>query len=366
MVALSAALAACSLLFQLDPPAQGRDAGLLAIPDAPPFPAGDSAPPPGCPLQHWPERPSADDPSGGDVDLTFAVQTVELGLGDAGPAPGFDLDGLCTCPDAPSCVGPGPMCDRDGGVDDGVADLLLSLSSFGKVVDPNRVNQYIAWGHNGMLLVLHHYNGTPNDRSVELAFFVSDGTPLDDAGYHVPAKFDGTDVWTLNRSSILAGKGPPFFPVFFDTTAYVAGGVLVARAEFPFVISGLVNLTARVQSGVLVARIVRDALPHLEDGVIAGRWATRDALTALAAFDDPFVDGGKLCGSSLTYQAVKPRICGSVDIAARPADDRTGARCDAFSLGFGFRAVAAVAGGLGPVLDGGFPCGVGYQDDCAN
>ncbi len=361
-------IAACSLLFQLDGPGAGpADA-------APPLDAGDAAndvadatPPPGCPLVHWPARPAADDPGGADVDLTFALQTVELGFGDAGPAPGFDLDGLCTCPDAPACAGTGLMCDRDGGVDNGGGDLLTSLSGFGKVIDQARANEIIAIGHASLLFVLHKYNGTQNDPQVELALFISDGTPVNDAGFHPPARFDGTDVWTLNRSSVAGQQGPPFLPVYVDPVAYVARGVLVAHVDFPLTVSGAFNLTVKLQGGVLAARVTSDGgLGRLGEGVIAGRWATVDALAALAEFDDPFVDGGKLCKGSLTYAAIKPRICGAPDITADAAGDRTGAACDAFSMGVGFTAVQALAGPLGPVVDASSPCGPNYKDECSN
>jgi hypothetical protein len=295
---------------------------------------------------------------------------MELGEKDSGPAPGFDLDGLCTCPDPPSCVGKGRMCDRDGGVDNAGGDLMASLSSFGgPILNQDVGNATIAAGQTSLLFVLHRYNGAANDTSVEVSIFASDGTPpAADGGAHTPARFDGTDVWTVNRSSALGQSGPPILPVYIDHSAYVAGGVLVATADFPLIISGTVNLTLNLQGAAIVARIVRDgAVARLDDGVAVGRATTRTVLTALAVFQDPFVSGGHLCGdASITYQGLKAQICQSVDIATRTADDRTGTPCGALSMGFGFTAVQAIMGPLAPFVDGGAPCGWDYKDDCPN
>jgi hypothetical protein len=361
-LAVAPLIAACSLLFQIDTPSAGPDASL---PEAG-SDAEDAAAAPGCPLFHWPDRPAADDPStGDDVSLTFALRSFDLGLGDAGPAPGFDLDGLCTCPDPPSCVGVGPMCDRDGGVDNAGGELLKSLSSWGKAVwDQKLANDTVAAGRTGLLFVLHGYNGKANDISSELSIFVSDGTPPGaDGGGHTPARFDGKDVWTVNPSSALGGMGPD--PVYKDRNAYVAGGVLVAHVNFPLTVSGTVNLTLPLQDARIVARLINDESgARLSDGIIAARLTTGAILTALSVVEDPFVKGGHLCGDSVVYQQIKPTICDSVDLAVRPADDRTGAPCGALSIGVGFTAVQAKVGDLAPTVDGGAPCGWGYKDDC--
>ncbi len=360
---VATASAACSLLFQISEPGSSpSDAG-----------SGDTAAPQpdaadaGCPLARWPGRPESSDPSQGNVDLTFGLQSLNLGFGDAGPAPGFDLDESCTCPGPPSCVGPGQVpCDRDGGIDNGESDLLRSLSAYtANVVDEAQANRYIRLGRTGLLFVLHEYNGQPNDAVCELSLFVSDGTPLSDAGFHVAPRFDGNDAWLINGASVAGGA--LLLPRFVDSRAYVKDGVLVAHVDFPLVVAGKVNLTVDVKSGVIVARLTNDAgLWRLLDGVIAGRWSTGSLLTALAAFDDPVVPGGHLCGDSVVYQRIKPVICRDVDIMAAAAADGKGARCDALSVGIGFIATQAKLGPIGPEVDAGAPCGRDYKDECPN
>ena len=365
--ALAAAAAACSLAFPLDGYGPGaRDAASeSSVPEA----SVDAAPEAGCVLEHAPDRPPNDDPGAGpDVTVTFAIDFLNLGFGDAGPPPGYDLDGLCTCPDPAPCVGVGPMCDLDGGVDDSTNDLLSRLSSFGSgpIFDQTRVNQNLSRGSSTLLLALRSYNGKPNDQSVELAMFVSDGTPTPDGGGDpTPPKLDGQDIWTIDRGSVIGGSGPPILPRYIDTAAYVAGGVLVGHVDAPIILNaGSANITLDLSESLATARIVHETTWRLTDGRIAGRWSTRSVLTALAAVQDPFKRNGFLCGDSGTYQSIKPQICQSADIMTSGKAQGTGQKCNAISIGIGFEAIEAQLGPLADPVDAGGACGPTWTDEC--
>jgi hypothetical protein len=364
-VAIGVGIAGCSLLFPFDgygpgtpPPDAQADSG----------DAGELDASPACGLR-VPDRPAEDDPSSEDLDLTLALESFDVVGADGGQTPGLNLDGLCTCPDPGPCASATLSCDADGGVDNGVGDFLVQLSSFGKLFDQAQGNTYLAQGqYFGALFVLHHYNGTPNDRSVQFATYGSDGTVvIDDAGHNARPRLDGTDVWTIDRNSVVGASGPPFIPLAVDPDAYVANGVLVSHANVPLTIPTFgQNLPLKVQGGIIMAPLVREgSLWKFRGAMTGGRVSTQTYLTTLAAVPDPFVKGGWLCGNSATYRTLKPQLCAAADIVASPADDGQGKKCDAFSFGMRFNAVTAVVGPFGeglPLGDAG--CGQGYTDDC--
>jgi hypothetical protein len=366
---LGLGIAGCSLLFPFDGYGPGT-AEVDAADAAPPLEASAPEAATGCVPAHWPERPAADDPSSGDVDLTFAVERLDLGLSDDASAPiaGRDLDGLCTCPDAPPCTSATTSCDQDGGVDNGIRGLLQALSAYGPVVDQTMLDTYLDQGaYMGFLLQLKRYNGTPNDRSVQFSAYRSDGTVLDDAGSNIRPRKDGTDQWTIDPDSLVGGSGPPYLPTAVDTNAYVANGLLVARANVPVVFPNGGNaLPLKVEEGVVLGRLVREGAKwRIDQGTFAGRISTRILLTAFQAIPDPFNKGHTLCGPSKTYQALKPQVCAAAEITAFAATDNQGHACNAFSFGIGYTAVQAQLGGLGlSTLDSGLPCGPDYTDDC--
>ncbi len=352
---------ACALAFPLDGfgpggpgAAEDADVDVDAAPMRP-----DAA----CPLARWPERPTADDPGGDDVSVTLAVSSVDMGFGDAGVVPGFDLDGLCTCPDPAPCRSDGPRCDHDGGVDNGGNDLAQKFANFGSVLDQARTNDNIAKGERTFLLVVRGYNGTPNDTNVQLAVLLSTGTPLADGGSRLRPSLRGEDVWTVERSTVL-GAGEPLLPRYVDANAYVADGVLVARVSFPFTLEANdEQITVQVDEGIIAGRLTRDSIWRLDAGRLAGRWSTQSFLGSLATLRDPFTDKN-LCEGGVTYEALKAQVCASADVMRAAASDGTDQSCDALSFGAGFTAVEAKAG---PVVaaDAAPPCPPGFTDDCA-
>ncbi len=364
ILALCASMTACALAFPLDgfgpgpDPSPGPDASADRASEPP-----EGGPDGGCTLERWPERRAAGSPGGGEVSLTLAVSGVEFGADDAGVAPGFDLDGLCTCPGAAACRSTVEGCDRDGGLDNAVTDLIERFSGFQSIFDEEYLNAQISVGNLSLLLQLDGYNGEADDPSVSLAVFASNGHAPGDGGRSVPS-FDGSDVWTIDRATTLGGADPAARPRFVDPDAYVSDGVLVGRLSFP-----LVYMTAsgpravRIDEGVVSGRLRNDGVWRLERGRLAGRLSTRNLITALGLFPSPFDTTIPLCKSSDAFAALKPQICASADVMRASALDRKDQFCDAFSFGAGVTAVQALEG---PVTDtdGGAPCGVDFSDDC--
>jgi hypothetical protein len=339
-----------------------------------------------------PERPKVDDPAvldGGE--LTFTVSHFEFApyVNDAGALRGYDLDRSCTCPDVPSCKSTKQQCDDEAGRDNVGGVQLDTFSKFATAFTPDNLNDRLGSGIYGFLLRVRNWNGSPNDGTVELALYVSKGTelvPVDagagdggktdagkvDAGLeHVIPKFDGKDVFTVAKSSVLGGVAPPYIPLpdAVDTTAYVKDGVLVAsgttiKVELSTNNAGLNYLEMNLTGVTVSARIVKvNDHYELQDGLIAGRWPVRKFLNALAPLNDP-IGNGTLCGDSSTYATIKDFACGNADISSAVQNDNTNASCDSFSTALGFRAVPVTFGTVQAGITLPQPCGPAWNDDC--
>jgi len=365
VVAAVAVAAGCSIydssLLVGGSPDVTAEASLDAGPDVDP-----------CEHAEPPARPAADDPSdGGDVEFVLAISGVDFAVADDAGAPfGFDLDRTCTCPGPESCVtqqGAQPHCDEDGGRDNTGGGLIQQFSSLTSALSTAKIDTNIQKGAFTMLLRIRNYNGTANDTSVATAIFASNGTlPLDDAGANPAPKHDGTDVWSVDPTSVV-GTPPPYVAVYEDDAAYVANGVLVASVAFPFSIGSTFGANfLRLEGAVLSGPLTQTGSRWGLTGVIAGRWDTRNILTGMQVLHDPFNPSEYLCGNDSTYQAFKAAICGASDISRTPSNDNTGAPCDALSLAV---AVTAESAQLGGVLAGSSPpapCGATYSDQCGN
>lgn len=357
---------ACTLFNPLDeygPPKPKPDGAVVATD------ADTGADASACVGQRWPSRPPASTAGGTSLPETvFAIDNISIvGGGDAGniTSRGYDLDNVCTCPGTSSCAAAadapeGAQCDVDGGID--TAGTIL-LEGFIKLagVEVDSVTKLRA-GKIGLLFRLRDYNGQPDDAEVEFSVFLTNGTEKDINGDHIPPKFDGTDLWTLDPDSLIGGAGPPYLPQFVDTKAYVANGVLVANIDFPLTFSSLV---LSLSGSVLTAHInnVGGRL-RLDDGRIVGRWPTGKLLTVLDTVKDPYVDGKGLCGDSGLYHDLKKRICAGADITANPKLDNTNAPCDALSITTSFAASPAKLGSVLPKDTIDHLCGATWTDDC--
>lgn len=351
--------AGCQLLAGLDNRQPTEiDGGDATRADAPPDPCGQVG------------VPDLPDAVAGSVDLTIvlALRSIDLGL-DGGAAYGFNLDRMCTCPGPDTCLRPddaGQACDQPAGIDNAGVGLLRAAAAE-NLLSEQQANDSLSRGLSGVLVRIAHYNGLGDDALVHVAVFTSLGaeSALDGGA---PPLFDGGDRWTVEETSIKGETDGGYVAVAEDTTAYISGGVLVARLDFPVAIGSTVGpqVTFDMSSGIIVATLRRkDAQsPYTLSGTLAGRWAAAQLLTSFQAYPDPFQQGGWLCGNDPTYLALKQTVCRGVDIHKRADSDGTNTRCDAYSVGLRFTAVGAELGSLVTRPDASHPCGVSWSDTC--
>lgn len=356
MVAVGASvIAACSIVTSFDG---------IGPREAPP--AGDAGPDAadaaevGCARVRWPDPP-AEAGTGRDIgDVTSAV--TQLRILDAvveGKPQGLDLDGLCTCPDRPACIGTkanAPCDPPDSGIDNAGELLFRSLAAQGVALDDTGLRTGIQAGQYGIVLRLGGYNGERDDPDVTVAVFNAAAVNGDGG---VPRE-DGTDQWSVDTESLLDNR----FPTYPSTRAYVAGGVLVAellrlviRARIPTGPATWSLIELDVRSAHVIARLgARTATGVvLEEGRIAGR------IPAASLLAQGMRSGA--CRDSGVYEAIKPIVCAARDLPNEPAKDGRDVSCDALSVGFGFRATPAlIAPGSSSRLDES-PCTI-VPDEC--
>lgn len=357
------------------------DSSLLVNADsAVPESGTDSAPDTGDGCNHvrWPGRPNADDDASvQDIEFYNALEVLNFGTSDAGnPAlEGFDLDGVCTCPGVDSCKpfgDSGTQCDYEGGVDNALGALVKEFSGASNFFDEGYINSGIAAGVFGALFRVRNYNGQANDTKVELSIYSSNGTKGadTDAGPQLP-KFDGTDVWTLDPTSLLGGSvgdAGPVPLVAYDLNAYVSNYTLVGNiSDMPLAIGAATGeglVTMDLSGAIVVAKLVPVGNTFKASGFVVGRWETKKLLTAMQVLHDPFDPDAALCGNDAIYQLLKGRICDLEDISGNVLDDGKNAPCDALSLGFGFTSTPAAYGDVFAKPDGGGGCGPQWTDQC--
>jgi hypothetical protein len=245
---------------------------------------------------------------------------------------GYDIDGLCTCPDRPSCrnaLDGAPNCDEPGtGRDNQLGSLVSLLIQYG-ALDEKGLNDDLANGRYGVILRIDHYNGLANDSRVSVALY--DAVSVGDGG---PPRNDGLDEWTVDQNST---QGAGVVPFFVDQEGYVAGGVLVAslprfelramtapeHVTMPFEMTD-VHLTAELRVG--------GGQVDIDQGLLAGRMS-------LASLQEIANIRG-LCNNDEQIAKLAVTACQLADIAVDPTHDKTGdLACDGYSTAIFFKAV---------------------------
>jgi hypothetical protein len=362
------ALAGCEALVGIHDRSIASDASVSAAADG----GADAH---ACEHAVPPARPAFDDGTM-DLDLTFALNALDLGVRlDAGVSPlvGYDVDGVCTCPDGPSCAPFDPEamhCDAPGGRDQAINLVFQTFAELtGGMFDPTTYSTEVLEGANGVLVRLQHYDGAANDTQVAVSVYLSPGTVSMDGGAgHPLPRWDGNDTWGLDSESVLTSTGGVgALPVHFDVNGYVTANVLVAHADFPIelyagpqsgtaVLDGVgMVLTAtvipvdgggyRLMNGTIAGRVPIARLPRCMAGVVAG-------------------DASFICPGSSEYAALKTDVCRLADVLATPGAVDAGAPCDALGFGVAFGASQAL---LGPIADrpaSGSPCTDAGPDTC--
>ncbi len=333
----------------------------------------------GCNHARWPARPAADDDASvQNIEFYNALAMLDFGISDGGTAKGvpigFDLDGICTCPGPDSCIpfaDSGTQCDVDGGIDNSAGSLIQEFAGSSNFFDQGYINTQLGKGVFGALFRVRNYNGQANDTKVELSIYISNGTEGAQTGNPAVPKGDGTDVWTVDPSSLLGGTITDAGPVpnlAYDLNAYVSNYYVVGNlSNMPLAIGastgeGLVSMD--LTGAVVVAKLEPYAGSFRASGLVAGRWESKKLLTSMQVLHDPFDFDAALCGSDQIYQLLKVKICSLQDIATNVQDDGKGAPCNALSVGFGFQSVPATYGSVFAPDAWGGGCGPLWTDQC--
>jgi hypothetical protein len=261
----------------------------------------------------------------------------------------------------------GAQCDDLGG-----RDLALNREVF-KVItqspgfSADRLNANLEKGRYGIIAEVRGYNGGKNDRTVQVALFMSSGV-AGDAG---PSWDGGSDPWDLDPTSLKSGDAMPYVPAFVDSTAWVTDGVLVASKLGGVKLAlGVASEAIELELGqaIFTAKIVPVGSSYaLREGNIAGRWTAANVLRAIAPLGAPLIPGNPpLCSPSagLVYGYAKDSICGAADLSQSIDRDPDGrADCDALSFGMRFTSEPAMLGGVRGVMRYDAGCGA-WSDDC--
>lgn len=205
---------ACNALFPLSD-YEGVVDATEGVPDASTAKEVEAPPPD---LHHVPPPPSEGE--GGDESFDLIVTHFDIRK-QAGK--GFDLDGVQTCPGAPSCTSTTTHCDGDGGIDNALAPLVDVLANALAGEQLFNLDARIRQGGSSIIISVRGYNGEANDKSVSVRLYVADGLePLEvpDAGYL------GGGVRKLDPSWLHPGSG---VVPRLSGEGYVTNGTLVFR-----------------------------------------------------------------------------------------------------------------------------------------
>jgi hypothetical protein len=342
-------VAACTIVDTLKVPSETADASDGGVMDT----GVDGSP---CGRFGYPDPP-ATFATGDDLDERFAVSELDFGVFDGGAAEsvGYNLDLVCTCPGPQSCMvsnAQNTNCDDPGsGVDNNVAKLVNGPAKVDGLDIVGNAQRSLAYARNGILFRLSQYNGMDDDSSVTLSIYASGGptTPTGDgsAGNPVNPTFTKSDVWTVDTNSLVNGADPSVYAALTTTSAYVTGGIMVAR-DLDFVLRLDTTILVSLANASITAKIVKQADGfHFEDGRIVGRWPVVQALRSLGTLTPPGMDSGRVCDDPSSYAPFKQLLCNAADISST-GPDNAGRICDAISFGLRFTAVPAT---FGPLVD---------------
>ncbi|MDB4941980.1 MAG: hypothetical protein JWP97_1514 [Labilithrix sp.] len=279
-------------------------------------------------------------PSGGPVtaggELVGAMSELRF-LAAAGGAPlGYDLDGLCTCPEKRACTNVAAtdqQCDVPSTGIDNAGGKILGLL-FPPDAD-GRVQSALDTGQFGLVLRVQDWDGKPDDADVKVS------------AYNVAGIQDG--AFLVDDASLLTSQD--LGARVFDTSAYVAGGLLVATFDLDLrlvVPTGAeaaqptTIVTIPLSASKLVGRIAKvgDKGLVLTGAQLVGR------ITAPRIFEQLGALG--ICQGSAAFPGLKQQTCAALDVPALPTLDGKGAACDALSFAVGATFVPVTIGGHAP------------------
>jgi hypothetical protein len=282
-------------------------------------------------------------------NLIFAIRSMDFGE-DLDPAKseiGFDLDGSCTCFDAPGEICKpwqkrDPLCDGPGGRDNSFPRLLKQLVSYSFADNSAAISKKFNDGNYSILIRVQGWNLQPDDPEVTVSFYTSDGT------LSTP-EWNTKDSWTVLDSCV--NDGDIDKPRLRDTTAYVSGGKLVAAlptfdANDDKVFIQLNESFGLALTGTVIVVKLNQLLDHyaLTEGTLSGRWRDKDFFSQVGQIKSNSF--GTICKDNFLYPEIKSSFCKFADLAGNVAD-ATGV-CSAMSMAIGFAAQEARLGTVVP------------------
>ena len=304
-----------------------------------------------------PDRPSAAMGGQGGEIVGAMSELRFIAAEDAAPL-GFDLDTLCTCPGKRACTNASAadqQCDVPNTGIDNAGGLILSVLFPAQL--NSRLQGSLRAGVNGLVVRVQGWDGTPNDADLKVSLYNVVGLKGSDGGDPL-ARFDGNDELIVDDSSLLttADLGPKYF----DTSAYVAGGVLVAAFDFDFRLA-VPNLTdaaappsaveVPLRTARLVGTIERVGASGLRmgDAQLVGRLPADRIFAQLSRIG--------LCQNSADFAKIKGSTCASLDLPTSPSQDGRNVACDALSFAIGLKISPARLGGHAAPAPAPAPCG---------
>lgn len=332
---------------------------------------GDADPrPPACATGTQPVAQPTGATNGDDgARYVFAIRSIDVsGRTEAGAPTGFDLDRVCSCDatGAPSsCVVPDkPVvpggCDDPGGVDNALFHIWNAVGSDYYTLLNKTVAKDLRCGHDTLLLVLSQYNGLADDSEVLVHTVESfgirddhdggepDGSPCGAASAYRPARWDGTDPWSVPTGAVAFGQ-----PTTVARKGYVRDFQLVVdsrgQSTGPIVLRAVSPNPMNVEQAVITGKLVPltdggAAGFELTDGVLAGRVNANAFLAALAP--SPVAVGAGVetfCGQAY-WASLTEQLCAAVETLDDPTREFRGASCNAISMVLGFTAAQSVFG----------------------
>jgi hypothetical protein len=282
-------------------------------------------------------------------NLIFAIRSMDFGenIDPAKSEIGFDLDGSCTCYDAPGEICKpwqprDPLCDGPGGRDNSFPRLLKQLVSYSFADDSAAISKKFNDGGYSILIRVQGWNLLPDDPDVTVSFYTSDGT------LSTP-EWNTKDSWTVLDSCV--NDGDIDKPKLRDTSAYVSGGQLVAAlpsfdVNDDKVFIQLNDSFGLALTGTVIVVKLNQLLDHyaLTEGTLSGRWRDKDFFSQVGLVKN--ASFGSICKDNFLYPEIKSAFCKFADLPGN-VSDATGV-CSAMSMAIGFAAQEARLGAVVP------------------
>lgn len=273
------------------------------------------------------------------TDRVYAVRSIAFDVA------GFDAGDPRSCPPVQAaCKGARPgsasLCGNRGG--EAISDIRDTYAL------ADRLNADIERGRGGVLVRVQGYNGCADDPSVVVSLYPSLGVYA--GGAPSPARWNGDDVWELDRTS-LANVERKVSRYFGSGTAL--GGVVVARMDGASTrVSGDFQLS--ISDASLSVRFEGDG--GVGGALLVGRWGAQEAYQGLRSATFTVGDASTpICAQPILDKALQGYVCNARDLP--PADaGATAVPCETVSLAFRMTLVPAKLGDARDPPPFGAPC----------